>query len=57
MLLAFHKDVALALSQASDYSDARVIAKAASILRKQILDHQSRFDGYFVEECINAVIP
>ena len=50
VLLAIQKDVALALSQASEYSDALVLAKAAKILRKHILDHQSKFDGTFTKD-------
>ena len=57
MFLALLKDVALALSQASEYSDALVLAKAAKILRKHILDHQSKFDGTFREGCIKDVVP
>lgn len=57
VLLAFQRDVARALSQATNYSDALVIAKAAKILRKKILEHQSKFDGTFGEGCIKYAIP
>ncbi|KAJ8399555.1 hypothetical protein AAFF_G00409660 [Aldrovandia affinis] len=57
VLLAFQVDVGLALSQASKYSEALIMAKAAKILRRHILDHQSRFDGTFCEECIKDAIP
>ena len=57
VLLAFQKDVALSLSKASEYSDALVMAKAAKILRRHILDHQSRFDGTFPEGCVKDAIP
>ena len=57
VLLAQQKDVVLAVSQASEYSDALVLAKAAKILRKHILDHQSKFDGTFREGCIKDAVP
>lgn len=57
VLLALQRDVAQALSQASDYSDALVIAKAAKILRRKILEYQSKFDGTFGEGCIKDAIP
>ena len=34
VILAFDEDIGLALSQASDYSDAIILAKAAKILRR-----------------------
>ena len=45
VLLVLQKDVALALSQVSEYSYALVLAEPAKILRKHILDHLSKFDG------------
>ena len=45
------------ISQASEYSEAVTIAKAEKILRKEILDHKSRFDGTFHEGCIKDAIP
>ncbi|XP_064078470.1 uncharacterized protein LOC135195894 [Macrobrachium nipponense] len=57
VLLALQKDVALALSRAYEYSDTLVIAKAAKILRKHILDHRYRLDGIFGEGCISDAIP
>ena len=57
VLLAFQKDVGLALSQASEDSEALIMAKAAKILRRHILDHQSRFDETFHEGCIKEAIP
>lgn len=49
VLLAFQKHVGLALSQASEDSEALIMAKAAKILISHILDHKSRFDGTFHE--------
>lgn len=57
VLLAFQKDVGKALAQSSDLSEAVIIAKAANILRKSILDHQSRFDGTFSEPCVRNSVP
>ena len=47
----------LALSQASDYSEAIIRAKAAKILRRHMLDHTSKFDGTFHDGCIEEAIP
>ena len=52
VLLVLQKGVALALSRASEYSDALFLSKSAKILRKHILDHQSKFDGTFCQGCI-----
>ena len=57
VLLTLQKDVALALSQTSEYSDALVLAKTEKILRKHILDHQSKFDGTFHEGCTKEAVP
>lgn len=57
VLMAFQKDVGFALSQASDYSDAMTLAKAAKILRRHMLEHKSSFDGTFYEGCIEDSIP
>lgn len=47
VLLAFQKDIGLVLSQASDNSEGIILAKAAKILRRHMLDHKSTFDGNF----------
>lgn len=57
VLLAFHVDVGSILSQASDFNDAILLAKSASILRRQMVDHKSKFDGTFHESCIEESIP
>lgn len=57
ILLAFQKDVGLVLSQASDYTEAMTLAKAAKILRRQMLQHKSKFDGTFHKGCIGEAIP
>ena len=56
VLLAFQKDVALSLPKTSEYSDALVMAKAAKVLRRHMLDHQSKFDGTFPEGCVKDAI-
>ena len=45
VLLAFHKDVGSTLSQACEYTEAIILAKAAKIIRRNMLDHKSKFDG------------
>ena len=57
MLLAFEKDAGLVLSEASAYSETLTLAKAATILRKHMLDHKSTFEGTFHEGCIEEAIP
>ena len=57
VILAFDEDIGLALSQASDYSEAIILAKAAKILRRHMLDHTSKFDGTFHDGCIEEAIP
>lgn len=57
VVLAFQKDGGKALAQTSDFSEALVIAKAAKLLRRCILDHQSRFDGTFSEGSVKNAIP
>ena len=56
LLLAFKKDIGPVISQASDYSDAIILSKAASILRNQMINHKSKFNGNFDEQCINDSI-
>lgn len=58
VLLAFHKDVGLFLSESSDYcSEAITLNKAANILRRNMLDHDYAFDETFHEGCIKQAIP
>ena len=47
----------LVLPEASDYSEAMTLAKAAKILRRHMLDHKSKFNGTFHEGCIGEAIP
>ena len=57
VFLAFNKDLGTALSQSSEYSEVVLIAKAAKILRKIILNHHSSFDGTFPEGSIQNATP
>ena len=57
VILAFEEDVGLALSQASDYPEGIILAKAANILRRHMLDHTSKFDGTFHDGCIEEAFP
>ncbi|XP_035811437.2 uncharacterized protein LOC118471353 [Amphiprion ocellaris] len=55
--MSFQEDVGKALAQSTDLSDALIIAKAAKILRRCILDHKCRFEGTFAEGCVQNAIP
>ena len=55
--LAFQKHVGFALSQASNYSEAIILGKAAKILRRHMIDHEFKFDGRFHEGCVEDAIP
>ena len=57
VILVFEEDIGLALSQASDYSEAIILANTAKILRRHMLDHTSKFDGTFHDGCIEEAIP
>ena len=54
-LLAFKKGAAL--SQASNYSEAIILAKAAKILRGHMIDHKPTFAGTFHEGYVEYAIP
>ena len=55
--MAFQKDVGFALSQASNYSEAIILGKAATILRRHMIDHEFKFDGQFHKGCVEDAIP
>lgn len=57
VLLAFKSDIGLALSQASNYSEAIILGKAAKILRRHMTDHEFIFDGRFHESCVTDAVP
>ena len=56
LLIAFHKDIGPILSQASNYSEAIILSKAANILHNHTLDHKSKLNGDFHEGCIDDSI-
>ena len=45
VLLAFHRDIAMFMEQASKTSEAVQLSKAASLLRKDMLSHKWNFDN------------
>ncbi|MGH0137069.1 UNVERIFIED_CONTAM: hypothetical protein FKN15_028239 [Acipenser sinensis] len=55
VLLAFKKGSAL--SQACEYRDVLRLAKAAEIIRRQMLDHKSKFFITFRQGCVEESIP
>ena len=57
VLLAFKGDIGPVLSDASDYSDAIILAKAAKMLRRQMVDHKCKFDGTFHDSCTTDSVP
>ena len=57
IVLAFREDIGLLISKACDYSDAMVLAKAANILRKNMINHKWKFDGKLDEEAIHSSLP
>ena len=57
ILLAFQRDVSIALLQAYSYSEAIIRGKAAKILRRHLFDHDFKFDGRFHEGCVEDAIP
>lgn len=42
---AYKRKMGEALATACDYNDALIVAKAAKILRKQMLEHEIEYDG------------
>ena len=57
MTITFHKDVEPALSQDCGNSEAIILARAAKILQRHMLDHNSTFERIFQEGCIQDAIP
>jgi hypothetical protein len=59
-LLAFDKDIGLAIKRAceADYDDEAIhLAKAASAVRKDMLDLKQTFDGTFKTNCQEEAVP
>ena len=57
ILLAFKKYIGAAFSQASIYSKAIILVKAAKILPGHMIDHESAFAGTFHEGYVEYAIP
>ena len=57
ILLAFQKDVGLALSQASNYSEATIFGKEAKVLRRHMIDLEFKFEGQFHAGCVKNATP
>ncbi|KAL7381910.1 hypothetical protein ABVT39_020427 [Epinephelus coioides] len=59
VLLSFKKDISSVLSDASKYNDAEALhlAKAASIIRREMLNHKTKFDNKFHEGFVEESIP
>ena len=57
MFLAFEKDVGPVLSEASSYTDAIILSKAAKILHRNMVEHKSNFEGYLYESSVYDSLP
>ena len=57
VLLAFKHEIGGVLEQAKNDSEACHLAKAANIIRRDILQIHNCFDGTFAPECQNDTIP
>ena len=58
VILAICKGIGPVLSQASDYSEAIILSKAASILCNHMIDNKSKFNANIREGCIeNSAAP
>ena len=56
IICAFQKGVDC-LSQASSYTEATSLGKAAKILIRHMIDHEFKFDVRFHESCVEYAIP
>jgi len=57
VLLAFKEDVSTVLSDASKYSEAIHLAKAANIIRREMLDHKTKFSKEFTDQSVEEAVP
>lgn len=57
VLLGFKQDIGPILAEASNYSDAIIMNKAAEILRREMVDHKSKFEGIIDDKSILDSIP
>lgn len=57
VILSFTEDAGSILSKASEFSDAVILNKAASILRRHMLAHEWKFNGRFRADSVGNSIP
>ena len=57
VLLAFKKDIGSILAQASKYGEAVHLAKAAGMIRREMLQHKSQWNGTFHDGCLEDAVP
>jgi len=57
VLLAFRNDAGSILTESATYSEAVHLAKAAAVLRREMLGHKSKFDFTLSDDCLEKAIP
>ena len=57
VMLSFDKDVGPFISKACLYSDALLIEKTASLLRHEMLQCKSNFNGHFQKDYVDKCVP
>ena len=57
ILIAFKKDIGKVLLKGSEYDDGIILTKAATILRKLMLDTNSSFTGSFEQSYVDQSVP
>jgi len=57
VLLVFKTDVGEIIAQASKYGEAIHVAKAAGIIRNDMLKHKRPFNGTFHDGCLEDSVP
>lgn len=57
VLLALKKNIGPVLSDASNLSDAIILATAAKILQRQMVDHICKFDGIVHDSSVTDSVP
>lgn len=57
VLLAFNKDVGSILANASKYGEAVHLAKAAGLIRREMLKHKAQWNGTSPDGCLEDAVP
>ena len=57
VMLAFEKDACLQLTEASKYGEAIPMAKAARMIRRDMLQHKSQFNSTCLDGCLEDSVP